>query len=97
MLESVPNSPVADPDFEALRQHFARLRHERGWSFDELAARSGVGRSTLVSIEDGKPRRNPNLPATRGNLETWYRIAEAFDLSLGELLAPLQPRRQRSE
>ena len=76
-------------NFEALRVRLAQLRHERVWSYDELAARSGVGRATLVSIESGNPRRNPEKSATRGNLETWYRIARAFDVPLGELLAPL--------
>lgn len=87
------DSPVADPDFGPLRLHLAQLRHERGWSYDELAARSGVARAALVRLEDGKPDRNPDKPATHGTLTTWYRIAEAFDMSLGELLAPLQPDR----
>lgn len=81
--------PVPAANFEALRLHLARLRSARGWSYDELAARSGVGRATLVSIESAKPRRNPQKPASRGNLETWYRIARAFDVPLGELLGPL--------
>lgn len=81
--------PVPPANFDALRLHLAKLRHERGWSYDELAARSGAGRATLVSIESGLPRRNPEKSATRGNLETWYRIARAFDVPIGELLAPL--------
>lgn len=89
VLESVPASPVAEPDFEALRLHLAQLRHDRGWSLDELAARSGVGRSTLATLEAGRPRRNPRSPATRGNLETWYRLAQALDVELGSLLRPL--------
>lgn len=79
----------ADPDFDSLRLHLARLRHEREWSYDELAARAGIGRATLVSLESGKPRRTPGKPASRGNLETWYKIAVAFEMDLGELLRPL--------
>ncbi|WP_082539327.1 helix-turn-helix transcriptional regulator [Microbacterium sp. Root553] len=87
-----------DPNFDALRLHLARLRHERGWSYDELAARSGVGRSTLVTLESGSPRRNPEKPATTGTLTTWYRIAQAFDTDLGDLLAPLHhPARNDSD
>lgn len=82
-------SPVTEPDFAALRLHLARLRHERGWSYDELAARSGVGRSTLVALESGKPRRKPQQPSTTGTLATWFRIAQAFELELGELVQPL--------
>lgn len=69
------------------------MRRARGWSYDELASRSGVGRATLVTLESGRPRRSDGPPATHGTLLTWYRIAEAFDMTLGELLAPLQPHR----
>lgn len=82
-------SPVHEPNVEALRLKLSALRHERGWSYDELAARSGVGRATLVSLESGKPRRNPAQAATRGTVVTWYKIARAFDIDLGELLQPL--------
>jgi len=85
--------PVSEPDLGALRLHLARLRQERGWSYDELAARSGVGRATLVSLESGKPRRNPDKPATSGTLVTWYKIALALDVDLGELLSPLRQAR----
>lgn len=82
-------APVDDPDFDALRLHLAWLRHERGWSYDELAARSGVGRATLVALESGRPRRNPGKPATTGTLATWFRIAQAFEIELGELVRPI--------
>ena len=83
------SSPVREPDFDALRLHLAKLRHARGWSYDELAARSGVGRATVVALESGRPRRNPDKPATTGTLATWFRIAQAFGVDLGELLHPL--------
>jgi len=82
-------TPVDEPDFDALRLHLARLRHERGWSYDELAARSGVGRATLVGLESGRPRRNPDKPATTGTLATWFRVAQAFEVDLGDLVRPL--------
>lgn len=89
-LVHMPNdSPVPPADFEALRLHLARLRHEQGWSYNELSARSGVARSALVYLENGQPNRNPPRPATRGSIETWYKIARAFDVPLGDLLAPL--------
>lgn len=86
----VAESPSPDPDLEALRLHLARLRHERGWSHNELAARSGVGRSTIVYLESGAPNRNPGRPATIGSLLPWYRLALAFELPLAEILAPLE-------
>ncbi len=84
--------PVPEPDFEALRQHLVQLRHARGWSYNELAARSGLGRATVVAVELGASRRTPGKPATRGNVETWYRLAHAFGISLADMLAPLEPR-----
>ena len=83
------STPPAEPDFDSLRLHLAKLRHERGWTYDELAARAAIGRATLVSMESGKPRRTPGKPASRGNLETWYKIAVAFEIDLGDLLRPL--------
>ncbi|MFJ4225505.1 helix-turn-helix transcriptional regulator [Microbacterium sp. NPDC089695] len=72
--------PTRDPDFEALRLALARLRDERGWSFDELAERSGVSRRTLISMEHG---------STRGRLDSWFRVSQAFEISISDLLAVL--------
>ncbi len=72
--------PTRDPDFAALRLTLARLRNERGWSFDELAERSGVSRRTLIEMEHGQ---------SNGRLESWFRIAEAFETPLSELVAVL--------
>ncbi len=84
-------SPVAEPNIAALRIHLARLRHERGWSYDELSARSGVARATIVALESAKPdkRRGQGRPATSGTLVTWWRLAQALDVNLGELLEAL--------
>jgi transcriptional regulator with XRE-family HTH domain len=68
---------------------FARLRHEQGLSYNELAARAGVGRSTVVYLESGASNRNPNRAATTGSVETWYRIAKALDVPLSDLLLAL--------
>jgi putative transcriptional regulator len=84
-------SPVAQPNVAALRVHLARLRHERRWSYDELSARSGVARATIVAHEYAKPdkRRDQRRPATSGTLITWWRLAQALGVDLGELLQPL--------
>jgi putative transcriptional regulator len=78
-----------EPDFEALRLNLARLRASRGWSYEELSERSGVSRASLISIETGRSRRRPGVPASKGTLDSWYRIARAFDVDLGEVLRPL--------
>ncbi|MCZ0985993.1 helix-turn-helix transcriptional regulator [Streptomyces diastatochromogenes] len=69
-----------DPDFEALRLELTRLRAARGWSYDQLAARSGLGRRTLIEIEQGR---------TIGTLKTWHALAHALSTPLDELFATL--------
>lgn len=72
--------PPPEPDPTALRQSLAQLRAQHGWSYDELAARSGLSRRTLIEIEQGR---------TIGTLATWHALAHAFHIPLGELLDPL--------
>ncbi|MBV9448250.1 MAG: cupin domain-containing protein [Streptosporangiaceae bacterium] len=53
----------------AMARTMQALRAERGWSLDQLAARSGVSKGVLVALEQG--RSNPNLA-------TLARIGDAF-------------------
>lgn len=69
-----------DPDLTALRVNLARLRGERGWTFDELAGRSGLARRTLIDLEHGR---------TTGTVTTWHALAHAFDVSIERLLGAL--------
>ncbi|MFJ3658827.1 helix-turn-helix transcriptional regulator [Streptomyces nigra] len=69
-----------DPDLEALRLELARLRAVRKWSYDEVAARSGLARRTVIEIEQGR---------TIGTLRTWHALAHAFDTPLDELFSTL--------
>ncbi|MGW4564214.1 helix-turn-helix transcriptional regulator [Streptomyces sp. NPDC004561] len=69
-----------DPDFTALRIMLARLRVERGWTFDELAERSGLARRTLIDLEHGR---------TTGTVTTWHALAHTFDVPIGHLLGTL--------
>lgn len=62
---------------EDLGRRVKKLRGDRGWSLEELAAASGVSRSMLSEIE--RERANPTLSVT-------YRIASAFGLTLQELI-----------
>jgi transcriptional regulator with XRE-family HTH domain len=67
----------------ALARTLAALRAERGWSLDQLAARSGVSKGVLVSLEQA--RSNPNLA-------TLARVGDAFGLPVTRLLdAPPEP------
>lgn len=69
-----------DPDFEALRLELARLRAAHGWTYDELAARSGLARRTLIEIEQGR---------TIGTLKTWHALAHALGTPLDQLFGAL--------
>ncbi|MDI5973982.1 helix-turn-helix transcriptional regulator [Streptomyces sp. SL13] len=69
-----------DPDFAALRLELSRLRAERGYTYDELAARSGLSRRTLIEIEQGR---------TIGSLATWHAIAHALQAPLDRLFTTL--------
>jgi transcriptional regulator with XRE-family HTH domain len=55
-----------------------RLRSERSWTLDELAARSGVSRRLIVKIEQAQA--NPSIG-------TLLRLADAFGVSFSDLLA----------
>jgi transcriptional regulator with XRE-family HTH domain len=71
----------AKSDAESINENLGRrvkkLRGDRGWSLEELAAASGVSRSMLSEIE--RERANPTLSVT-------YRIASAFGLALQDLI-----------
>jgi transcriptional regulator with XRE-family HTH domain len=65
----------------AIAQAVHRLRTERSWTLDELAARSGISRRLIVQMEQAQA--NPSIG-------TLLRLADAFEVTLGELL-PEQP------
>ncbi|WP_405669575.1 helix-turn-helix transcriptional regulator [Streptomyces sp. NBC_01530] len=69
-----------DPDLDALRLGLARLRAARGWTYDELAAHSGLARRTVIEIEQGR---------TIGTLRTWHALAHALGTPLDELFGTL--------
>ena len=66
---------------DAINRHLGhrvkQLRSDRGWSLEALASASGVSRSMLSQIE--REQANPTLAVT-------LRIAQAFGMTLGELL-----------
>src|SRR5689334_845172 len=68
------------PDITAaVARTLQALRADRGWSLDQLAARSGVSKGVLVALEQG--RSNPNLA-------TLARIGDAFGLPVTRLIDP---------
>lgn len=69
-----------DPNLKALHRELAKRRAERGWSYDELAERTGLSRRTLIEIEQGR---------TFGTLATWHALAHAFGIPLGAMIDSL--------
>jgi transcriptional regulator with XRE-family HTH domain len=61
----------------ALARTLQSLRAERGWSLDQLGARSGVSKGVLVALEQG--RSNPNLA-------TLARLSDAFGVPVTRLV-----------
>lgn len=70
--------PPDRPDLTiAVARTLQALRADRGWSLDQLAARSGVSKGVLVALEQG--RSNPNLA-------TLARISDAFGVPVTRLV-----------
>lgn len=80
-----PTGEDAPPVSQLVCQRVRDTRRQKGWTLDQLASLSGVSRSMLSQIERGGA--NPTLGVA-------FRIAQAFGMSLGDLVdtpAP-QPR-----
>lgn len=67
----------------AVAEHVRALRLTRGWSLDELSGRSGVSKGMVVQIEAA--RTNPSVG-------TLCRLAEAFGVTIVQLLQPATER-----
>ncbi|MGE5609033.1 MAG: helix-turn-helix domain-containing protein [Bacillota bacterium] len=84
MSDSSPSKPSLPPGMlsddsigHVLCSRVRDLRKKKQWTLEELSAACGVSRSMLSQIERGQA--NPTLAVT-------YRIAQAFGMSMGELL-----------
>jgi putative transcriptional regulator len=73
-------NPPPSPNLAALRLALSRFRAERGYTYDELAARSGLARRTLIEIEQGR---------AVGTLKSWHALAHALGVPLCDLLGAL--------
>jgi transcriptional regulator with XRE-family HTH domain len=69
--------PTPEAVAAAVARNARRLRTARGWSLDQLAARSGVSKGMLVHLEQA--RTNPSLG-------TLCKVAETLGVSLAGLV-----------
>ncbi len=68
---------AAEPNGRLLCSRVRELRRKRGWTLEQMSAACGVSRSMISEIERGGV--NPTLAVA-------CRIAQAFAMSLGELV-----------
>lgn len=73
---SLPQVP-AEPLQQLVCDRVKAMRKEKGWTLEQLATLSGVSRSMLSQIERGGA--SPTLGVA-------FRIAQAFGMSLGDLV-----------
>ena len=75
--DSTPPLERGDAVGNLLCRRVRELRKRRGWTLEEMSAACGVSRSMLSEIE--RQRANPTLVVA-------FRIAQAFGMSLGDLV-----------
>lgn len=71
--------PAPPPDLDALRAELDRLRQTQGLTWEQLADRAGVARQTIFNVRG----------STEGSITTWFQIAWALDVPVGDLLSHL--------
>lgn len=77
------SSPAtAEPLSQVVCERVRSLRKSKGWTLEQLASLSGVSRSMLSQIE--RQAANPTLGVA-------FRIAQAFGMTLGDLVQSPQP------
>ena len=79
MTENVSPAPEQRWDFSILRT----LRKQHDWSIAELAERAEVAASVISKLERNR---------TKAELETLYRLAQVFSLTLSDLLSLAEKR-----
>ncbi|WP_145055357.1 helix-turn-helix domain-containing protein [Lignipirellula cremea] len=79
---SSPTEGKLEPLHEQICRRIRELRKKKNWTLEQLASLSGVSRSMLSQIE--RAHANPTLGVA-------FRIAQAFGMTLGELVETEQP------
>lgn len=76
-------------ELEQIGRRLRAARHDRGWTLDELAGRSGMSASTLSRLESGK---------RQASLELILPLTRALGIRIDDLLpgAPRDPRVRRA-
>lgn len=75
-IDWVPAAPRRDPSLDAMRVAFARRRNELGLSFDAVAERSGLHRSSVIRLANGD---------RDGTIRAWAKLAWAVEMRFADL------------
>ncbi|ADB19031.1 transcriptional regulator, XRE family [Pirellula staleyi DSM 6068] len=78
--------PSGEPLQQLVCDRVRSMRKAKGWTLEQLASLSGVSRSMLSEIERGSA--NPTLGVA-------FRIAQAFGMTLGDLVDSPEPPKPR--
>lgn len=78
---------IMDYNYRITGQIIGRIRTQRGMSQEVLSGLSGVARSHLTMIETG---------SKNANVDTLWRIAEALDMKLSDLIRLIEGEHERS-
>lgn len=76
------NPPPPIP-MDRLRNAVRELRQEKGLSINDCMMRSGLSRTATLDLLNGRGR------ITCGRLDSWWALAWALDVPMGELMAHL--------
>ena len=68
---------ISEPNVQAARDAFNELRDQKGITYDEIARRTGIGRTTILGVAQGR---------SVGTALTWYAMASAIGVNVGDLL-----------
>ena len=78
---------IMDYNYRITGQVIGRIRTQHGMSQEVLSGLSGVARSHLAMIETG---------SKNANVDTIWRIAEALDMRLSDLVRLIEVEHERS-
>jgi len=76
-------NPPPSPDISKLRARVKDIKAERDYSIQDLVMASGLSRTAVMDLLNGRGR------IAVGRIDTWWALAWALDIPFGELMGTL--------
>lgn len=76
---------------QRLRDRAREIKEEKGLSIHDLVMASGLSRTAVLDMLNGRGRVNT------GRIDTWWALASALDVTLGDLMSSLDEPALESE